>query len=132
MYAWKRVAHWQKPFLNEIFKQLLRERSVFNLPCDKTIDGICRKNRPPFAAFKSSVFMRYDSNRCPAVFSVGCMLVCCRFIDEYKLLGCVVCQLTHPLIPQLWVTLCSTYLDLGIRKFKEIVTKKGLIAYLFF
>src|SRR5438552_2244459 len=105
---------------------------MFNLPCDKTIDGICRKNRPPFAALQSPVFMRCDSNRCPAIFAVGCVLVCCRFIDEYELFSCVVCQLTHSLIPQLWVTLCSTYLDLGIRKFKEIVIKKGGKVYLFF
>ena len=105
---------------------------MFNLPCDKTIDGICRKNRPPFAAFKSSVFVRCDSDRCSAIFSVGCLLICGGFIDEYKLFGCVVCQLTHPLIPQLWVALCSTYLDLGIRKFKEIVIKKEVKAYLFF
>ena len=77
-------------------------------------------------------FMRCVSNRCPAIFAVGCVLVCCRFIDEYELFSCVVCQLTHPLIPQLWVTLCSTYLDLGIRKFKEIVIKKGGKVYLFF
>src|SRR5437667_9993637 len=76
--------------------------------------------------------MRCDSNRCPAIFAVGCVLVCCRFIDEYALFGCVVCQLTHPLIPQLWVTLCSTYLALGIRKFKEIVINKGGKVYLFF
>src|SRR5437762_4206601 len=76
--------------------------------------------------------MRCDSNRCPAIFSVGCMLICCGFIDEYELFSCVVCQLTHPLIPQLWVTLCSMYLDLGIRKFKEIVIKKGGKVSLFF
>ena len=105
---------------------------MFNLPCDKIIDGICRKNRPPFAAFKSSVFMRCDSNRRPTIFSMGCVLICCGFIDEYELFGCVICQLTHPLISQLWITLCSTYLDLGIRKFKEIVIKKWVKAYLFF
>ena len=105
---------------------------MFNLPCNKTIDSIRRKNRPPFAAFKSSVFMRCDSNRCPAIFSVGCMLVCHGFIDEYELFGCVACQLMRPVIPQLWVSLYSTYLDLGIGKFKEIVIKKGINAYLFF
>src|SRR5436190_22243772 len=105
---------------------------MFNLPCDKTIDSICRKNRPPFAAFKSSVFMSHDSDRCPAILSVGYVLICCGFIDEYELFGCIICQLTHPLIPQLWVTLCNTFLDLGIRKFKEIIIKKGRKRYLFF
>src|SRR5438876_3646927 len=105
---------------------------MFNLSCDKPIDDICRKNKPPFAAFKSSVFMRCDFNKCPAIFSMRCMLVCCGFINEYKLFSCVVCQFTHLLISQLWVTLCSMYLHLGIRKFKEIIIKKKVKVYLFF
>ena len=60
------------------------------------------------------------------------MPICCGFIDEYELFNCVVCQFTHPLIPQLWVILYSMYLDLGIRKFKEIIVKKRVKRYLFF
>ena len=105
---------------------------MFNLPCDKTIDGICRKNWPPFSAFQSSVFMRCDSNQCPAIFSVGCMLICCGFIDEYELFNYIIYQFTHSLIPQLWVILCNIYLDLGIRKLKEIIIKKEMKWYLFF
>ena len=66
------------------------------------------------------------------IFLVKYMPVCCGFIDECELFGCAVCQLTHPLIPQPWVILYSMYLDLGIRKFKEIIVKKRVLRYLFF
>ena len=51
-WSWPRewVAEWQKLVFDEIFEQFLWERSVFNMPSEKTIDRICRKNQPSFTS----------------------------------------------------------------------------------
>ena len=110
----------------------MREWFIFNFLYDKIIDDIYKKNWSSFAIFQSFIFMRYDFNWCSIIFWMRCMLICCEFIDEYELFNCVIYQFTHSLISQFWIILYNTYLDLGIRKFKEIVIKKRMKWYLFF
>src|ERR1700694_1699884 len=99
-----------------------------DIPCDKTIDRICRKDRPPFRAREWPRLVRCNPNRCPSVLSITCTLVGGRFINENQLVCTPTRQAIDPQPSELWTLLCRSYLHLQVRN-SVINDRKGYLLF---
>jgi len=112
MYIWP----YSKLF-DEIFEWLQCKQMLHDLPCDKTINRICRKEKQAFGVFELLEDMRCSSNGCSIMLFVTFTLICDQFISENQLICIPSREGRHSQVTELYASLHSSYWHRPIRKF---------------
>ena len=125
-WPWIRIAMRQHIEVNEFFefKQVCRSwMRMKDLPCDKAINSVCRKDRPSFRRFIDFRFIDFGLRKMsatwsPCIFPIVCMLICRGFIDKYQLFRSINSNLGLILISERLTLLSGSFLKLQVRNSK--------------